>query len=110
MHSAALDRLTPSGPFASAHRMLATKMLVFSGWRVVPGTIAALPGYDAERGERRAARPVRLKRAPVPSGRSVDELERFRLALPSLERPDLNLNRKAGQVGARPLREIRTHL
>jgi superfamily II DNA or RNA helicase len=43
----------PSGPFASAHNEQATKTLIFSGWRVVPGTVAALLGYEAER---RAAR------------------------------------------------------
>jgi hypothetical protein len=47
---------------------------------------------------------------PVPSRRGVDELERLGLAVPSLERRDVDLNRTAGQVAARPPRELRAHL
>jgi hypothetical protein len=41
------------GPFAGVRNGNATKTLVFSGWKVVPPTLAALVGYEAER---RAAR------------------------------------------------------
>src|SRR5262249_1464882 len=39
----------PSGRFKKAADSNATKILVFSGWRVVPTAVAALLGYDAER-------------------------------------------------------------
>jgi hypothetical protein len=39
----------PSGRFEKAADNHATKVLVFSGWRVVPTAIAALLGYEAER-------------------------------------------------------------
>lgn len=39
----------PSGRFEKAAANHATKILVFSGWRVVPTAVAALLGYDAER-------------------------------------------------------------
>ncbi len=47
---------------------------------------------------------------PVPSGRGVDEVERFGLALPGLERRDVDFNRQAGQVAARSLHEVCAHL
>lgn len=37
------------GPFARAAERGTTKTLVFSGWRVVPTSVAALLGYEAER-------------------------------------------------------------
>jgi Helicase conserved C-terminal domain len=38
-----------TGAFETAEQEQATKTLVFSGWRVVPGAVAALLGYEAER-------------------------------------------------------------
>lgn len=39
----------PTGRFKKTADSNATKILVFSGWRVVPTAVAALLGYDAER-------------------------------------------------------------
>lgn len=47
---------------------------------------------------------------PVPGGRGIDEVERRRLALPRLEGRDVDLDRTARKVAARPLRELRAHL
>src|SRR5262249_8958489 len=47
---------------------------------------------------------------PVLRGRRVDEVERFLLTLPFLERQDVDLDRETDQVAARALRELRTHL
>jgi hypothetical protein len=44
-----LPPYTPTGPFEEVHRAGATKLLVFSAWRVVPSAVAALVGYEAER-------------------------------------------------------------
>jgi hypothetical protein len=59
------------GPFEPADRAGANKMLVFSTWRVVPGAIAGMIGFDAERmassGEKNtpAARKRRNARQPL---------------------------------------------
>ena len=47
---------------------------------------------------------------PMPSRRGVGERKRFRLALPRLEWRDVDLDREAGQVIARQLRELHAHL
>ena len=47
--TAQLSALRASGRFKKAADSHATKILVFSGWRVVPTAVAALLGYDAER-------------------------------------------------------------
>jgi hypothetical protein len=44
-----LPPYTPAGSFEDAHRANATKLLVFSAWRVVPNAVAALLGFEAER-------------------------------------------------------------
>jgi hypothetical protein len=41
----------------------------------------------------------------VPTGRGEDEIECSTLPLPLLERPDLDLERKAGEVAPRSARE-----
>jgi hypothetical protein len=46
----------------------------------------------------------------MPSGRGVDEVKGFSLALPRFERLDVDLDRQARQVAARMLGELRAHL
>jgi hypothetical protein len=75
-----LSPYTPTGPFADVQRLGATKLLVFSAWRVVPNAVAALVGYEAER---RAAG----KEANTPDARKRRSSRR-RLALRYDERYD----------------------
>jgi hypothetical protein len=47
---------------------------------------------------------------PMPCGRGVDEVERLSLALPLLERLDVDLDGEARQVAARPFGEVGSQL
>ena len=63
--TAELSALRAQWTFQKAADSHATKILVFSGWRVVPTAVAALLGYDAEREAGSAAgRGTPLRREP----------------------------------------------
>src|ERR1700730_6872468 len=47
---------------------------------------------------------------PVPGGCRVDEIEAFWLAIPGLERSDMDLDRQSGQLPASARRELRSQL
>jgi hypothetical protein len=47
---------------------------------------------------------------PAPGGRGVDQVEALRLALPGLERRDVNLDRHAGEIATGHVGEPRAQL
>ncbi len=58
----------PDRPFTAAWEAKATKSLVFSGWRVVPGATASLLGHEADR---RALPAARARRSARHRGRQL---------------------------------------